>query len=192
MLVQIAMLLAWNCFSDLPSDRKDSAEVRAEKLYSIAELRRLPPLEYAKYVEELGRRHNFAALEELCKSHFGYAITVYTESLGDKEAIAFCKSFPVGTYEWDHAFWGLSAHPHDAVIGYVKKTCNTKDSWVRKSCYSLCLKAGWDDLIENAKRDVHDDDPMRDAFGQAINNPARSYIRLLPEVQKALRENRKK
>jgi hypothetical protein len=180
-----AMLLAWSCLSDLPSEHKESAEVSAEKIYTIAECKKLSIDEFDKYVEELGHRRNYAALKALCKAKFGYAITVYSQFLSDEEALRFCKSFAVGSYEWENAFWGLSFHRKEAVIGYVKDTCNTKNPWVRGSCYSLCLKAGWDDLVENAKRDFDDEAPMM-AIGVTLGTRARNYVKMLPEVQKQL------
>lgn len=191
MIPSFVLFLAWVCPCDASPDQKTTGQVEPPtRVKTLAECKKLSREEYEKYIEQLGNERNLKALEELCSANYGYAITVYTQILDAKRAIRFCTSFPVGSYQWENAFWGLSSHRKTAVIKYVKSVCLTKDPWARGSCYSLCLKAGWDDLIENAKRDVDNETPMLEAIGDTLGRRARRYLELLPEVQKRLNQGR--
>lgn len=196
MFSSVAWLLAWGCLSDVPHDKItiEHVEVPARVKSLIAECKNgftyEKHEEFTKYVEQLGKERNYAALDAFCKAGFCYAITVYSQILDDKKAVFLCKSFPLGSPEWEYAVWGLSSHRKEAVIGYVKETCRSKDPWVRARCYSLCLKAGWGDLIESAKRDFNNQTPSLKTFGETVGSGARRYVELLPQVQKLL--NRKK
>jgi hypothetical protein len=191
MLLSMALLVACGCISDVPSDKMPAVHVTPPtRVKSLAEVKALSLDEYDKYIEDLGAEKNYAALEELCRANLGYAITVYVQALDDKRALRVCQRYPVGSYEWEHAFWGLSSHRKEAVIEYVKETCRTKDPWVRECCYSLCLKAGWDDLIESAKQDISNKAPSAHAIGHTLGHAARYYLEYLPEFQKALNQKK--
>jgi hypothetical protein len=185
------MLAGWICIADLPAnkDRGSIERHRPVRIKSLAELQTLSPDEFDAYIEGFAKQRNYDALEALCKANISYARTVYVSILDNKQAIRYCKSLQFGSVAWEHAFWGLSYHKKDTVIGYVKEVCQMNAVYARVKCYELCLKAGWDDLVERAKLDINDKTPMGYPFGYTLGTYARNYLRLLPEVQKRLRRN---
>jgi hypothetical protein len=190
--MRFLVLFASMSLSDLPQDAESATAIPPLKVKSLEECEELSechPLEFCDYVQELGKQNNLAALEQLCEAGFGYARTVYIETLDAKAAVRYCMRFPAGSSQWVYASWGLDAHQKSAVIGYIKDVCRKGDGPVRAECYSLCLKAGWDDLLESAKRDVDDMTPMSDAIGRTVGSRARQYIKVLPLIQQAKRSS---
>lgn len=155
----------------------------------VAEVKKLPPRKATEFIESLGTKMDFKALEALylanipdmdgCGSSF--AAGVYCSSLDPEKAVAFCASLPLNSRAWTHAFARLRFHPKGKVIGYIQQLATSSKSSVRSYCYFVCQNASWDDLVEQAKKDF----TCRDGHGMVqmplvtltVGDVARDYVR---------------
>src|SRR5262245_49385863 len=114
---------------------------------AVMHAKQLKPEEFDRYVDELGRKKDFAALEALYRADFqlqpgykftprsSYAAAVYCRNLDPERAVAFCTRLELGSSAWVAGAAGLLDHPRGQVVGYFKQVATTSDMRVRCLCY---------------------------------------------------------
>jgi hypothetical protein len=138
--------------------------------------------EFIDLVNKLGREKKLRPLRIIGNSDLQnakYAVGVLTAEMDGVEAVAFCKKLPLGSPKWRSAFWNLDAHRKVTVIDYIKEVSRSPDSNIRYICYSLCVKAGWGDLLEQAKKDVGNTTPITQPgtiVGETLGRVAALYV----------------
>jgi hypothetical protein len=156
----------------------------------VERVKALPPEKFYQYIDQLGREKDFKALEALYRADFAldptrkgfessYAATVYCRNLDPERAVAFCASLDLGSWAWGAALIGLRDHPRAKVIGYIKQVATSSIPHVRCSCYTLCRSASWDDLLEQARKDLTNTSPhgLDGMFTATVGDVARDYIK---------------
>jgi hypothetical protein len=140
--------------------------------------------DYYAFVNKLGNKRDFAALESIFKSKDpdipdrSYAVTVYALKLGHDKIIAFCKQFKEGSGDWEAAFYVLDNYPKKDVISYIKRLAKSPDPWIRGLCYRVCDKAKWDDLLELARKDESNKTFFPQLrLGETLGDVAARYIK---------------
>jgi hypothetical protein len=109
------------------------------------------------YLESLGKRKRFKLLLQIYQSKIRYssrALVVAAIEMNSQQAVALCKSFPLGSSGWQLAFHVLDCHPRSEVIGYIKEVASSGNPDLRSHCYLVCKKAGWADLVPEATKDL--------------------------------------
>src|SRR5262249_50997864 len=120
--------------------------------------KKLSESDLAKYLEELGKKRDFASLTAIYQSDIpnrGLAVGVYARYISSDKVVAFCTTFELRSWQWRAAFWQLHRHPKKKVIGYIKQIATSSLPEARFLCYEICRDKKWNDLLENALRDVH-------------------------------------
>jgi hypothetical protein len=141
---------------------------------------------FLEYIEDLGRKRDFDALESLyntdiCKGkgyNSQYAATVYCRCLDPDQAVAFCARLQLGSGPWIAATLGLLDHPKEKVIGYLKQIVTSKSPSVRCYCYMYCSRQRWNDLVGQAKLDLgdHSFHGIPGSFYSTVGDIAQAYI----------------
>jgi hypothetical protein len=108
--------------------------------------------------------------------HSYYAAGVYAECIGDSEAIALCTRFQLTSPHWQAAMHGLCKHRHDAVIGYIRQLIHSRIPEVRATCYNVCIRGGWIDLAEDAKRDLKSSEWVVGWGAGLLSSVAQGYL----------------
>jgi hypothetical protein len=135
----------------------------ADSAAILAACEKMSDVEYYAFVERLGKNKDFESLAAIYQStvyNHEYAANVATENMPHDKAVAFCSKFEPFSQNWKAAFRALKSHPKEAVIAYVKKLGMSSNPYIRVQCYELCMRAGWDDLVEAAKRDLNNPLPV--------------------------------
>jgi hypothetical protein len=142
----------------------------------------MPVDDFVRYLHGLGKAKDFAALDAIRRAPIPgnfLAAGPHARYMDHRRVLAFCRGFKVNSLCWREAFWGLSAHPKQYVIGYIRKVAESDDPDVRAISYYVCARAGWDDLRKNAIIDVNSREillspgtPLMGTLGRA----ARDYL----------------
>lgn len=134
---------------------------------------------FDRCISSIARAANCASVN--LSSHKGLlcAITSCTHCLESKEAVLFCMQWKPGSEEWEAATWGLTTRRRANVCPYLKQMCRKGSPAVRRWCYAICCKAGWQELVEYAKKDINDKTQMADAIGVTLGFEARQYIKIV-------------
>jgi hypothetical protein len=132
------------------------------------------------YIEQLGREKRLDTLLYLAYSKQPYALdalAVYVSSTDASDAVRLCRCCGPrnGDRRWEHAFHALSAHRSEQVLDYIKQVHRAGDASVRMHCYLLCLRVGWDDLLEQAEADKNDTRVADPSSGQPLSFFANTY-----------------
>jgi hypothetical protein len=170
----------------------DAVTIGTEAL--LAKCEKMKLWEYERFVDELGKKRDFASLSVLYNSTRvpqEPAVGVACQIVADEKAVGFCCQFDIDSSNWRSAFCSLGAHPTKAVRDYVKRVANTGDRYRLVLCYDLCEGAGWDDLLEAARRDATDETEMVSLWLNApiglketLGRHARSYIAAIKAKRK--------
>jgi hypothetical protein len=145
-------------------------------------LRKMPFRELEAYVQRLGQQRNFQALDQIVESNVPRrwcAVWARARITPDRDIIAYCSQFDLESSEWISAFWVLSERKKTVVIGYIKQVVSSMNPVVRATCYRVCLRAGWGDLLDQAKADRDCSDPLLgpgNGAGDTVGTAARDYI----------------
>jgi uncharacterized protein (TIGR03067 family) len=135
-------------------------------------------LAFEDYIDLLKADRDLPALRALCEANLPngqYAATAYCELLDGKDAVAFCKGFSIHDPRWQDAVWALATHRRESVIGYLREVCRSDKPFCRALGYEVCLKAGWDDVEDEARRDRDSPISMR-SVGLTLGNEASRYL----------------
>jgi hypothetical protein len=139
-----------------------------------------------KFLVKLANRKDFKALEAIYKEDFPYSHWAAGEAcrvFETDKVVGFCKKFEINSPNWREAFLALDNHPKKKVIRYIKEVAKSKNPEVRFVCYKLCLNAGWNDLLKQAKGDVDKMDilpfPNQGRDEMTIGQVAKKYIRYM-------------
>jgi hypothetical protein len=145
--------------------------------------------DYYRYVQQLGKEQDFTALKIIYTSNTQFsgddgrlAAAVAVRNSEPELAVVLCSTFEVGSSNWTAAFSALQYHPREVVVGYIRHIIHSPDPYVRYRCYTLCRRAGWDDLVDYAMQDVSNDTVIVSVNGSMVGGPealgrsAREYI----------------
>jgi HEAT repeat protein len=140
-----------------------------------------------EYIDSLAARKDWKGLLAIADADINGsedALGVYCRQLDAARAIALCKGYRHQSWKWEIAFASLQAHPRKLVISYVKQVADSPSAAVRCHCYSLCKAAGWDDLVDEARRDLENPEPFvtispSPSGPLAVGDVAKEYIQSL-------------
>jgi hypothetical protein len=119
--------------------------------------------EFERLVENLGRRKDFESLRLIYNSDLpagNFAAAVRASATDGQEVVEFCKGFEIDSPNWWSAFMALADHRRELVIGYVKEAAKSDKPRVRYYAYKVCQSAGWDDLVDVARKDLGNSVPV--------------------------------
>jgi hypothetical protein len=157
---------------------------------SIEECKHLPPAAFSDYINELGRRRYMQALLDLAQSGIPlaeYALTVYVRVATPQRAVQLCKHFPLNSWQWEYASWGLWSHHDKEVLQYVYDLHRNSRGWLRAYCYDLCRNAGWELLLREAALDCESNDLTGEPFLNLADH-ARLYLETVcPDARHSVR-----
>jgi hypothetical protein len=134
----------------------------------------------SKYVEELGKNKNIAALTAIADSKDilcgGIAVTEIVRLMETDKAILYCAGLEIGSLKWGEALYGLRHHPKNRIIGYFKQSCTSQIVEARYYCYRLGIAEDWDDFTVWAKKDL--------GCKEKVSSPGASSYETLGDVAK--------
>lgn len=112
--------------------------------------------ERSAYISQLQEQGNLESLTAIYKSNLHErhaAATAIVQLLPAPEAVAFCRSHKQGSGLWRSALHALGSHRRCGVIAYLNEVANSADPTIRVFAYFVCIRTGWDDLVEQARAD---------------------------------------
>jgi hypothetical protein len=121
--------------------------------------RSLTPERFLDYIKALGRKKDLSTLAAIARSDLAdrdLAAATYVLKADTDSALLFCISLDLKSNCWEAAFWNLKSHPRAKVIGYIKQVCSSRRREVRYLCYTICAEKRWDDIVDEARRDLND------------------------------------
>jgi hypothetical protein len=137
----------------------DRYDDNKDRLHIIIEnCKKLDPIELNSYLRLLADKGDLEALSAVYKADFPFSSWAAGEvaRITDSESVVdFCRSFETGSPNWRAVFHALDSHPKENVIDYIRETANCNSPIVRSFCYVICMRSGWDDLLEYAMNDRH-------------------------------------
>jgi hypothetical protein len=107
-----------------------------------------------------------------------YAAMIAAANVEDRDAVGFCSQFQLGSRNWGAAFHRLERRPRALVMPYIRTVCASGAYQVRYICYSVCLNAGWDDLLDAAWVDMFNDTIFegKGLTEKRLSDMARPYV----------------
>lgn len=124
----------------------------------VEHCKNLRPLELYVYLKELGDRNDLASLTAVSRANFpgnSMAVEQIVRILETDKVVGYCRSLEVDSPHWQQAVLVLDYHPKQAVIGYIREMATSPIPIVRYYCYRVCMRAGWDDLVNYAELDLN-------------------------------------
>jgi hypothetical protein len=156
-----------------------AGSVLTRSVRPVIDLDKLPPSDAKAYLQQLGREKRLDTLLYLASSKQPYALDAlgaYVRSAEARDAVWLCRCCAAKRDgHWELAFHNLDAHRSEQVIDYVKQVHRTGDAGVRMNCYLLCLRAGWEDLLEQAEADRNDPRVADPSSGSPLSLFANTY-----------------
>jgi hypothetical protein len=147
-------------------------------------------IELNALLQRLGRERDFNGLRAIYESDVPEADVAageYARRLSPEEAVRFCSSFPVDSWNWRSAFYALRDHPKPVVLPYVLEMSRSPKVHVRYYCYRLCIRAGWDELAPVAAQDLKNETslklPCLAEYERTIGDVAEQYLKSLKKGQ---------
>lgn len=157
MHVGCGLLLCWWITHATDARKIETASETKQALSDVVQYcRSLTISECYTFIDQLGVKKDFSALEAIYKSSVPgstYALTVIAMRIDSSKIVSLCAQFPIGSSNWKRVFYVMDNHPKCKVIHYIHLAAQSTDPEIRASCYRLCQKAGWDDLVLSANRD---------------------------------------
>jgi hypothetical protein len=108
-------------------------------------------------------------------------------SLQPLEWIQLCQTLPSGSEPWRHAFMCLRFYPKSSIIRFLKQCGTHPDPAVRYTAFQLCSYMCWDDLVQEAQRDLDSDFCLVYPNGKdpSLASLALAYIHQSSEIRKS-------
>jgi hypothetical protein len=164
-LVQTYVFCAFACAGASakdPNDKDRKVGVTAEQNALLDSCKNMDREEFAKFLAGLSKDHRIDDLRSLAAHHeltpFGVqAVGEYAGQLSTDELIVYCCKSSLRSMPWRVAFYTLSEPKRrkEDVIEYVKQIATSSNPDARAVCYQICTRRKWDDLMAQAKNDVH-------------------------------------
>ncbi len=163
------------------------APLSSETYLLLAQLLKMDRIEQCKAMDRLAKTdrimiRSIAALDVECSA---YACGLLAESMVAGDAIAYCKSLPVGSAKWRSAFWTLRYRDRESVIDYIRSVASSGTPSVLAQCYLMCGTSGWPDLLREAHKDRDSKAaavlPCADESHTTLGDYAADYVRKFGE-----------
>lgn len=127
------------------------------------------------------RYNDLKAIAQSDAWHCEFAAWFLSDALPTAEAIAYCRTFRPGSLQWVSAVSALWKKDRGLVVNYFGEMLSTcDDPYAKVTCYHVCQRANWDDVVSYARNDIANTEPLCPEFNAdptecTVGDVARHY-----------------